>query len=65
MANHSLGTDIMEVGIILHSRGDRMIFGGVQNVDFVQIQSNLSKSNHFFLNFVSIFPKFRHNFFQI
>jgi len=34
------------------------LFLGMQDFDFAQIQSNLSKSNHFCLNFASILPKF-------
>jgi len=33
------------------------MFLGIQDFDFAQIQSNLSKSNRFLLNFASIFHK--------
>jgi len=41
----------------IHPIGNRM-FLGMQYFDFVQIQSNLPKSNHFCPNFSSVLSKF-------
>jgi len=58
------GTGMKYNLVVTIAVGERM-FLGVQDFEFIQIQSNLPKSNYFSPNFASILLKFCLNFIQI